>query len=131
MTCGYAGGVDGINTLPPCRRPDGMGALPGSATHPEGPDDLMFSGGQCGGGRRAQITSRAGDENLQYLFLRSLNLCVYVWGNWRCGLLSLTGHPPEQADQPSSAQEATGATSRFACPLDHLFRDATSVAGIT
>jgi hypothetical protein len=44
------------------------------------PDDLMFSGGQCGGGHRAQITSRAGDENLQYLFLRSLNLCVYVGG---------------------------------------------------
>jgi hypothetical protein len=76
MTCGYAGGVDGINTLPPCRRPDGMGALLGSATHPEGPDDLMFSGGQCGGGHRAQITSRARDENLQYLFLRSLNLCL-------------------------------------------------------
>jgi hypothetical protein len=31
--------------------------------------DLMFSGGQCGGGHRAQITSRAGDENLQDLFL--------------------------------------------------------------
>jgi hypothetical protein len=29
----------------------------------------MFSGGQCGGGHRAQITSRAGDENLQDLFL--------------------------------------------------------------
>jgi hypothetical protein len=28
----------------------------------------MFSDGQCGGGHGAQITSRAGDENLQDLF---------------------------------------------------------------
>src|SRR5271163_527603 len=48
--------------------------------------DLMFSGGQCGRGHRAQITSRAGDENLQDLFL--------AWpfpADRRCGSHHLSG----------------------------------------
>jgi hypothetical protein len=34
-----------------------------------------------------------------------VNLCL-CWGNRRFGLLSLTGHPAEHADQQSSAHEA-------------------------
>jgi len=65
---------------------------------------------------RAQITQRAGDENLQIL------VC-FCWGTGRFGLAELDPPSPEHADQPSSAQKRPpSAIIDWPAPRDHARR---------